>query len=371
MPVRPAFAAFFALLTLLVPAAVLRQPAPQPLTVTWQDGFVFQSADGSFRLELHAVAQADGRFSLDDPTPITNTFTVRKARPIVSGRLGRYFDFRLMPEFAGGSPVMLDAYLDMRFSKAFRLRAGKDKAPVGYELLIGDANLFFPERALPSGLVPNRDVGFQAQGDVAGQKISYSGGIFNGVADGVTSTTDVDGNGAKDFAGRVIVQPFRPGGAAPATALSGLGFHLGASAGSQLGTLPSYRTSIGQTYFAYAPGTAASGTRRRVTPAVFYFFKSLGAFGEYVRSTQEIARTARTHIVTNHGGTSQAPSCSPAKWRPREPCVRFSRSIPPRVIGVRCSCSRATAGWTWTTRCSTTGWRQQARAAVRTRSASG
>jgi hypothetical protein len=45
------------------------------------------------------VAQADGRFSVDDPPPITNTFLVRKIRPTFTGRITRFFEFKLMPDF--------------------------------------------------------------------------------------------------------------------------------------------------------------------------------------------------------------------------------------------------------------------------------
>jgi phosphate-selective porin OprO/OprP len=281
------------------PAAAPEPPAATaPLAANWQDGFVVQSANGDYRIQFGAVAQTDGRFSVDDPLPITNTFTVRKARPIVSGRLARYFDFRLMPDFGSGTPVILDAYVDTRFSPAFRLRVGKDKTPVGYELLIGDANLFFPERTLASGLVPNRDIGFQAQGDLAGQRVSYSAGVFNGVPDGVTSSTDVDTNGSKDVAGRVVVQPFR---SATPTAAGGLGFHFGASAGQQLGPVPSYRTSIGQTYFSYATGVTANGARRRLAPAVFYYLDSFGAFAEYIGSSQHVSRAGLTNEISNQG----------------------------------------------------------------------
>ena len=87
----------------------------------------------------------------------------------------------------------------------------------------------------------------------------------------------------------------------PAGALNGLGFQIGGSIGKQAGTLPSFRTSVGQTYFSYATGAAASGDRRRITPAVFYYYKSFGAFGEYVRSTQKIARSASTSEIANDG----------------------------------------------------------------------
>jgi phosphate-selective porin OprO and OprP len=281
------------------PAPAAAPPAATaPLTAAWQDGFIVQSANGDYRVQLGAVVQSDGRFSVDDPLPITNTFTLRKARPIVSGRIARYFDFRLMTEFGNGTPTVLDAYVDTRFSQGFRLRAGKDKTPIGYELLIGDANLYFPERSLASSLVPNRDVGFQAQGDLRGGKVTYSGGIFNGQPDGVSSTTDVDTNSNKDLAGRIVLQPFRST-APSAGPLSGFGVHIGGSYGKQAGALPVFRTSVGQTYFSYAVGATATGARNRITPALFYFYKSLGVFGEYVRSTQDVARTGVTREISN------------------------------------------------------------------------
>jgi len=51
---------------------------------------------------------------------------------------------KVMPDFGNGTTVIQDAYFDLRLSPAFRIRAGKDKTPVGYELLISDAYLLFP-----------------------------------------------------------------------------------------------------------------------------------------------------------------------------------------------------------------------------------
>jgi phosphate-selective porin OprO/OprP len=285
----------------LVPSTVDAQPAPAapPFTAGWQDGFIVQSANGDYRLLVGMVGQIDGRFSLDDPKPIINTFSVRKLRPTFSGRLARYFDFKFMPDFGNGATVVQDAYLDIRFSPAFRVRTGKDKTPVGYELLVGDAFLLFPERSLASSLVPNRDVGVQAQGDLAGGKLFYSAGVFNGIPDGTSATTDVDTNNGKDLAGRIVVQPFRATAAtAPPRRLSGLGFQLGGSTGQQSGALPAFRTSVGQTYFSYA-AAAADGRRTRVSPAAFYYYKAFGAFAEYMRSTQTVIKGGIDTDVTN------------------------------------------------------------------------
>jgi phosphate-selective porin OprO/OprP len=195
--------------------------------------------------------------------------------------------------------VLLDAYFDIRFSPTLRLRSGKDKTPVGYELLLGDATLIFTERSVVSLLVSNRDVGFQAQGDLAGGKVVYSAGVFNGnPADGTSAITDVDTNNGKDLAGRIVVLPFRST-ATPAHRLGNFGVHLGGSTGSQTGALPSYRTSAGQTYFSFPATTTADGRRNRVTPAVFLYLGSFGGFAEYARTTQEIATSGVPRTVTN------------------------------------------------------------------------
>jgi phosphate-selective porin OprO/OprP len=275
-----------------------KEPAPDAASAA-SDGFVIQFENGEYRLILGMVAQADGRFSLDDPKPIINTFTIRKIRPTFTGRITRWFSFKVMPDFGNGTTIVQDAYFDIRFSPAFRLRTGKDKTPVGYELLEGDAFLLFPERALASSLVPNRDIGIQAQGDLAGGKLFYAAGVFNGVPDGTSSTTELDTNNAKDVAGRVLVQPFKSA-QAPAGVLNGVGFQVGGSVGRQVGVLPSFKTSVGQTYFSYNTAAAASGVRKRISPAVFYYYKSFGAFGEYMRSAQPVATGGVETRVTNH-----------------------------------------------------------------------
>jgi phosphate-selective porin OprO/OprP len=286
------------------PAALAQAPTATPASAPavaagWQDGFFIQSANGENRIQFGAVVQADGRFTTDDPAPFTDTFTIRKARPTLQGRVAKYFDFRLTPEFGNGAATVLDAYVDTRFSNAFRVRVGKDKSPVGLEVLYADPGLLFPERSLASSLIPNRDVGVQVQGDLAGTKVSYALGVFNGIVDGSSSTSDVDTNSGKDVAGRVLLQPFR-NTRTPGSVLNNLAFHIGASTGSQTGTLPSFKTSAGQTYFSYT-GANANGTRTRVTPAVAYDYGHAGAFAEYARTTQRISKGGTASDITNDG----------------------------------------------------------------------
>lgn len=295
---------------LLVPAAAQAQtgtaPAPAAPVAGWQDGFFIQSANGDYRLQFGFVGQFDGRFFVNDASrTLTNTFLTRKFRPTFTGRVGRYFDFKMMPDLGSGQTVVADAYFDIRFSPKFRLRTGKDKTPVGYELLQGDAFVLFPERALATSLVPNRDNGIQAQGDVLGNRLFYAVGVFNGVPDGTSSSTELDTGDGKDVAGRVVLQPWRTT-KTPLPALSGLGFAVGGSSGKQSGALPTFRTSANQAYFSYAAGAAADGSRNRISPSVFYYYRSFGAFAEYMHSSQWVSRNSDRREISNHAWEATA-----------------------------------------------------------------
>src|SRR6185503_6678889 len=73
-------------------------PAP-PVTAGWEDGFVLQTPNGDNRLVLGLTLQVDGRFPVGDSDSPSSTFSIRRMRPTFSGRIAKYFDFRVMPDF--------------------------------------------------------------------------------------------------------------------------------------------------------------------------------------------------------------------------------------------------------------------------------
>src|ERR1700680_4680903 len=159
-------------------------PAPPPIVVRWNNGVSVESTDGDSALQFGGLIQVDGRFDVSDPTSaVTDTFVLRRVRPILQGRAGKVFEFRLMPDFGNGTTVLFDAYFDTKLSSAVRIRVGKDKTPLGYEQLLSDFAVVFPERTIVTDLVPNRDIGVQAQGDLAAGHVGCIGGVFNGVPD--------------------------------------------------------------------------------------------------------------------------------------------------------------------------------------------
>jgi phosphate-selective porin OprO/OprP len=170
-----------------------------------------------------------------------------------------------MPDFGSGTVAVADAYFDIHFSPKFRVRTGKDKTPVGMELLQGDAYCLFPERAQASNLVPNRDLGVQVQG-MLNNHLFYAGGVMNGVPDGSSSTTDVDTNNGKDLAGRIVLIPWKTT-KTPLPKLNGLGFALGDRWGVSWARCRCSERRRSRRKFSYS-GATADGTRRRVTPSV-------------------------------------------------------------------------------------------------------
>lgn len=270
-----------------------KPPAAATQAKADQHGFVLQSEDGAYRLRVGGYLQADGRFYLQDAGKLgTDAFVLRRVRPIVQGRLAKHFDFYVNTDFGGGSVVLQDAYLDARYSPRFRVRAGKFKPPVGLERLASGQALLFVERALPTALVPSRDVGVQLHGELAGGVLTYAGGLFNGALDG--GSADSDTNDGKDLAGRLFLRPFKRGSGA---AFKNLGLGLAASSGKQAGALPTYKSGGQLSFFAYATGVAAAGRRTRLAPQASWSFKRVGLFGEWVRSAQQVRQSATAPLV--------------------------------------------------------------------------
>lgn len=259
-------------------------------------GLQASSADTNFTFALHGLLQVDTRTFFDDGgIQGNNSFLIRRARPIFSGTVFRDFDFMFNPDFGGSAVQIFDAYLNYRNAPWLQVRVGKFKTPVGLEYLQSDQVTLFNERALPTALVPGRDVGFQIWGDINGGVVSYAAGIFNGVGDG-RSSGNTDFDDGKEFAGRLFTQPFKK---STVDSLRGLGFGVGGSWGdysliSATG-LPNgngYVTDGQQQFFAYNATTSADGEHWRVAPQGYYYVGPFSLLGEYTIAAQKVRQTA-------------------------------------------------------------------------------
>ncbi|MEP6688852.1 MAG: porin, partial [Gemmatimonadales bacterium] len=274
-------------------------------TASSKDGFSIKSADGKFSLKFRGLVQADARFFLSDSAiPVTNNFFVRRARPILDLVVGKYLEARLQPDFGQGTAVLFDAYSDVKISPAFAVRVGKFKPSVDLERLQSASDIVFAERALATNLAPNRDIGLQLSGELSSGELAWQAGVFNGVPDLGNGEGDV--SDAKDFVGRVFLQPFKTG------SLAGLGLGVAGSTGIERGTtaapaLASYRTAGQQTWFRYASSTTtpttnvfADGRRSRLAPQAYFYAGPLGLHGEYIQSYQTVNRNTFATVKLKH-----------------------------------------------------------------------
>ena len=255
-------------------------------------GFTVASGDGANTLRLRGLIQADARGFFNDDPALTNnsTFLIRRARLIFEGTFNKNISFLLVPEFAGSSPTLVDAYVNYALKPSLQFRIGRFREPVGLEQLQSDSVAFFVERSVVSQVLPNRDIGFQVHGDVLGGRLNYAVGIFNGVPDGanngaVTGTTvNADSDNAKDIAARVFAQPFKNNAD---SAFKGLGVGIGASHGraKPVSGLAGYRTDGQQTAFTYRANTFIDGKTTRISPQANFYSGPLGLQAEYAIST--------------------------------------------------------------------------------------
>lgn len=290
-------------------------------------GLKVVSSDENFIMYFRALIQADSKFFMDDSgnanLPNTNgdnnadQFTLRRVRPILEGTVWKWFDYRIMPDFGGGQTRLFDAYVDLRYFREASLTAGKFKAPVSLERLQSATALPFIERAFPTQLAPNRDVGFMLHGEFdkpgyptdfsklernqtkAGnfplymypEFFSYQLGVFDGSRN--NGSIDSDTNDSKEFQGRIFAHPFIHTGW---SAVEGLGLGVAGSYGdANDDALSSFQSPGLVNIFTYNATARGDGTHYRVYPQGYWIWGPFQLVGEYALSDQRLASQATTN----------------------------------------------------------------------------
>ncbi|THD05350.1 hypothetical protein B1810_01005 [Panacagrimonas perspica] len=302
---------------------------------------------GDFELKIKGLVQADVRTYLDDYNPANtsetattnrnglysnDTVTFRRIRPTFEGTFGKLVGFRLTPEFAGNgsgdAASIVDAYIDLKFSPAATLRAGKVKGPVGLERLQSGGAITFIERGFPTELAPNRDLGIQLQGELFSSTVNYTLGYYNGTADG-RDVAATDSDNRKEIGARLFLEPFKN----DPSFFQGLGFGIGSSfgtkdqgafnAGSANNFLPRIRTPGQLQVFSYtsaataatataagSTGVYADGDHTRLSPQLYFYRNSFGLLSEYITSEQELSQG---FVAVGAGSTPSATTTQKLK----------------------------------------------------------
>lgn len=180
------------------------------LNASFGPGFELMTDDEEFQLQFHDLTQIDYRGYEDTPIntlaeAYESTFGLPRQWWIFSGRMGKPFEYFLVPAFGFDSVNLLDAFLNVNFDPRLQLKIGRYKTPFTYEFYNLPINgLVNPERSLffnNFGL--NRDVGMMAWGSLFDKRFDYAVGIFNG-----DRNFFIDRNSSKDVAALLNFRPF-------------------------------------------------------------------------------------------------------------------------------------------------------------------
>jgi phosphate-selective porin OprO/OprP len=260
-----------------------------PIVKASEEGFSFSSPQNDYKVNFGGIIQGDGRFFTSGADKnVSSTFFLNRVRPILTGTVGKYYDFNITPDFGQGKVVLQDAYLNIKYFPEANLQAGKFKAPLDLERLQSDRDLEFSERSLIQNLVPNRDTGIEIHSDsLFDNRLTYQLALMNGVPNNTASdTNDIDNNDGKDFVGRIFTTPFK---LSENQWLKGLGFGFAGSYGDERGsTTSTYKTYGASTWFSYTKGVTASGLRARLEPQVYYYWRSFGLMAEYAQDEHSL-----------------------------------------------------------------------------------
>lgn len=288
-----------------------------PVFEAGSDGFKISSSDKKHQVRVRGAVQADGRFYIDDNGFTgTDKFELKQGRIWLEGYFFKDIYFKIMPDFAAGSNILPDAYLDYAYHPAVNLLVGKFKPAISLERLQGDSDGTFLERAFPTYLASNRDVGIQLHGAFSkpGYKVEtvagpidakntfiYQIGVSNGSGDdGSPNNNSPDTDDNKEVNGRLFAHPFQHTGY---SWLEGLGLGVAGSVGNpNKQALKPQATPLGRsTYLDYTKlnaGFAAptsDGATYRIYPQAYWYSGPFGAIGEYVVSSQHLV-SGRTDI---------------------------------------------------------------------------
>jgi len=163
---------------------------------------------GTPAIKVFGYIQPEYVYTLSDPS--TNTFTFKRARIGVRGKVLNDFSYYFMLEaspFIGGvgSAYLMDAFVAWEKYNWARIAVGSFKQPFGREVVTPCNNLTTIDRAIVSDqlVAPQRDYGIMVLGGNKYNRFGYQVALMNGRGLNVT-----DNNSKKDMIGRATYQVF-------------------------------------------------------------------------------------------------------------------------------------------------------------------
>jgi phosphate-selective porin OprO/OprP len=185
--------------------------AAAELQTEWKDGLRWTSTDGAVSIALGHRIHYDLVFQKGEETllaalgeELEDGTEFRRMRLSLSGTLHHVTAFKLQYDFATGSAVLKDGYVEFREIPGLdKVRVGQFKEPFGLEELTSSNYISFVERSLTSAFVPSRNTGVMTH-DQRG-RVAWAAGVFREASDTGLSS----GSGEYNATARLVFVPWR------------------------------------------------------------------------------------------------------------------------------------------------------------------
>src|SRR5208283_2558981 len=87
-----------------------------PIVKVSDEGFSLSSPNHDYNIGFGGILQGDGRFFTSGADKdVGSTFYLNRVRPILTGSVGKYYNFNITPDFGQGKVTLQDAYLNITY----------------------------------------------------------------------------------------------------------------------------------------------------------------------------------------------------------------------------------------------------------------
>ncbi len=155
----------------------------KPLRASFGPGFLLETSDGQFSLQIHYESQIEGRiWSPSRNNPANNGFFFPRQRFFFTGHITKDVEYELSINRGVNNINLLNAYLNFHVDDRLEVRIGRFFTPFPYDqYAISNYWLLTPERSLfTTNLSLNRQIGAMAWGYLFDKRVDYAVGAFNG-----------------------------------------------------------------------------------------------------------------------------------------------------------------------------------------------
>jgi len=280
--------------------------------------------------------QADSRSFADDSG--TRDLTLRRLRFKLEGKAFKYFKLNTLIDTAGSKLQVLNAWVELAPRPELSIRVGKDKNQFGIERLQSATDLTFVERAYPTQIAPNRDIGVALRGDIAGGLVHYSAALVDGVADNAVIEGETDD--ALEYNLHLLISPLKKldpdidlgiGAATTFGRTHGTLTNPGIAAIKSPGQATIVKWAGGGASDTMATTALGDGYRTRYAAHGYIYAGPVGALAEYVRDNEPVALGGNHTLVGNQAWQLASSLALTAGDRPSYKSIQPKKNFDPEA----------------------------------------